>query len=146
MNVIVVIPARMASTRLPGKPLADIAGVPMIVRVWRQAMAAGIGPVVVAAAEREICTAIESAGGKAVMTDADLPSGSDRIFAALQSVDPAGKHDVVVNLQGDLPALDPAYVRDVADVLAASGADVATLVAEIDDPTDYDNPAVVKPV
>jgi 3-deoxy-manno-octulosonate cytidylyltransferase (CMP-KDO synthetase) len=146
MNPIVLIPARMASTRLPGKPLADIAGVSMIVRVWRQAMAAGIGPVVVAAAEREICAAVESAGGEAVMTDADLPSGSDRIFAALQSVDPAAKHDVVVNLQGDLPALDPSYVRSVADVLASSGADIATLAAEIDDPADYDNPAVVKPV
>ena len=146
MNPIVLIPARMASTRLPAKPLADIGGVPMIVRVWRQAMAAGIGPVVVAAAEREICTAIESAGGKAVMTDAGLPSGSDRIFAALETIDPSAKHDVVVNLQGDLPALDPAYVRDVADVLAPTGADIATLVAEIDDPADYDNPAVVKPV
>ena len=145
MNPIVLIPARMASTRLPGKPLADIDGVPMIVRVWRQAMAAGVGPVVVAAAEREICAAIESAGGQAVMTDADLPSGSDRIFAALQSVDPAGQHDVVVNLQGDLPALDPSYVRDVADVLTPD-TDIATLVAEIDDAVDFDNPAVVKPV
>ena len=145
MNPIVLIPARMASTRLPGKPLADIAGVPMIVRVWQQATASAVGPVVVAAAEREICAAIESAGGTAVMTDADLPSGSDRIFAALQNVDAAAKHDVVVNLQGDLPALDPDYVRKVASVLTA-GVDIATLAAEIDDPTDYDNPAVVKPV
>jgi 3-deoxy-manno-octulosonate cytidylyltransferase (CMP-KDO synthetase) len=145
MNPIVLIPARMASTRLPGKPLADIAGAPMIVRVWRQAVAASIGPVMVAAGEREICSAIESAGGKAVMTDANLPSGSDRIFAALQSVDTAAKHDVVVNLQGDLPALDPDYVRKVAHGLTA-GVDIATLAAEIDDPADYDNPAVVKPV
>ena len=107
MKPIVLIPARMASTRLPGKPLADIAGTPMIVRVWRQAMAAGIGPVVVAAAEPEIVAAIENAGGRACLTDPDLPSGSDRIFAALQAVDPDGAHDVVVNLQGDLPALDP---------------------------------------
>jgi 3-deoxy-manno-octulosonate cytidylyltransferase (CMP-KDO synthetase) len=146
MNPIVLIPARMASTRLPGKPLADIAGVPMIVRVWRQAMAAGIGPVVVAAAEREICAAIESAGGSAVLTDPDLPSGSDRIFVALKSVDPTAKHDVVVNLQGDLPALNPDYVRTVADVLVSTGADVATLAAAIDDAADYDNAAVVKPV
>jgi 3-deoxy-manno-octulosonate cytidylyltransferase (CMP-KDO synthetase) len=146
MNPVVLIPARMASTRLPGKPLADIAGVPMIVRVWRQAMAACIGPVVVAAAEREICAAVESAGGKAVLTHPDLPSGSDRIFAALQNIDPSEKHDVVVNLQGDLPALDPDYVRKVADVLAPTGADIATLAAEIDDEADYDNPAVVKPV
>jgi 3-deoxy-manno-octulosonate cytidylyltransferase (CMP-KDO synthetase) len=146
MNPIVLIPARMASTRLPGKPLADIGGVPMTVRVWRQAMAAGIGPVVVAAAEREICAAVESAGGQAVLTDPDLPSGSDRIFAALQSVDSSGRHDVVVNLQGDLPALDPDYVRAVAEVLVPTGADIVTLVAEIDDPADYENPAVVKPV
>lgn len=146
MNPIVVIPARMASTRLPGKPLADIAGVSMIVRVLRQAKAANIGDVIVAAAEREICDAIEKDGGKAVLTTPDLPSGSDRVFEALEKVDPSAKHDVVVNLQGDLPALDPAYVRDVAKVLELSGADIATLAAEIDDPADRDNPSVVKPV
>src|SRR5277367_2835674 len=124
----------MASSRLPGKPLADIAGVPMIVRVWRQALSAGVGPVVVAAAEREIASAIESAGGRAVLTDPDLPSGTDRIHAALQAIDPEQAHDVVVNLQGDLPALDPAYVRRVVEVLDATGADIATLAAEIDDP------------
>jgi 3-deoxy-manno-octulosonate cytidylyltransferase (CMP-KDO synthetase) len=146
MNPIVVIPARMASTRLPGKPLADIAGVSMIVRVWRQAKAANIGDVIVAAAEREICDAIEKDGGKAVLTTPDLPSGSDRVFEAIEKIDPSAKHDVVVNLQGDLPALDPAYVRDVAKVLETSGADIATLAAEIDDPADRDNPSVVKPV
>src|ERR1700742_5008646 len=106
MNPVVVIPARMASTRLPGKPLADIAGEPMIVRVWRQAMAADVGPVIVAAAEGEIANAIAHAGGRAVLTDPDPPSGSDRVFAALQAIDPKGTHDIVVNLQGDLPALD----------------------------------------
>ena len=146
MKPIVLIPARMASSRLPGKPLADIAGTAMIVRVWRQAVAAAIGPVLVAAAEPEIVAAIEAAGGKAVLTDPDLPSGSDRIFQALQNFDSHGTHDVIVNLQGDLPALDPAYVRAVAETLAQSGADIATLAAEIDDPADYDNPAVVKPV
>lgn len=146
MKPIVLIPARMASTRLPGKPLADIAGVPMIVRVWRQAVAAAIGPVVVAAAEHEISEAIEAAGGRAVLTDPDLPSGSDRIFAALERIDRAYDHDVVVNLQGDLPALDPACLRAVVDALAASGADVATLVAEIDADSDRDNPNVVKSV
>jgi 3-deoxy-manno-octulosonate cytidylyltransferase (CMP-KDO synthetase) len=146
MNPIVVIPARMASTRLPGKPLADIAGVSMIVRVWRQAKAANIGDVIVAAAEREICDAIEKDGGKAVLTTPDLPSGSDRVFEAIEKIDPSAKHDVVVNLQGDLPALDPVYVRDVAKVLETSGADIATLAAEIDDPADRDNPSVVKPV
>lgn len=146
MNPVIVIPARMASTRLPGKPLADIAGLPMVVRVWKQAVAAELGPVIVAVAEREIADAIEKAGGTAVMTDAALPSGSDRAFQAVQKFDKACKHDVVVNLQGDLPALDPAYIRTVAKVLAPTGADIATLAAEIDDPADYDNPSVVKPV
>src|SRR6185312_13885785 len=141
MKPIVLIPARMASTRLPGKPLADIAGKPMIVRVWEQAVAAKVGPVVVAAAEREIALAVEKAGGQAVLTDPDLPSGSDRIFAALEAV--GGGHDVVVNLQGDLPALDPAYVRAVLEALP--GHDIATLAAEIDDRSDHDNPNVVKP-
>ncbi len=143
-NPIVIIPARMASTRLPGKPLAPLGGVPMIVCVWRQAVAAGVGPVVVAAAEPEIVAAVEAAGGKAVLTDPDLPSGSDRVFAALNAVDPAGKHDVIVNLQGDLPALDPAQIRAVAGALG--DADIATLAAEIDDPADRANPSVVKPV
>jgi 3-deoxy-manno-octulosonate cytidylyltransferase (CMP-KDO synthetase) len=146
MNPVVVIPARMASTRLPGKPLAEIAGEPMIVRVWRQAMLADVGPVVVAAAEREIAEAVEQAGGQAVLTAPDLPSGSDRVFAALELVDPRAVHDVVVNLQGDLPAVDPAYIRAVVNVLAPTGADIATLAAEIDGESDYDNPAVVKPV
>lgn len=146
MNPIVVIPARMASTRLPGKPLADIAGKPMIVRVWEQAVAAGVGPVVVAAAEAEIADAIRAAGGQAVMTDPDLPSGSDRVFQALNAVDPKSGHDVVVNLQGDLPALDPAAVRACVDALVVTGADIATLAAEIDDEADYDNTSVVKPV
>jgi len=146
MNPIVLIPARMASTRLPGKPLADIAGKPMIVRVWEHAMAAGIGPVVVAAAEAEIAAAIENAGGRAHLTPPDLPSGSDRIFAALQAIDPDAAHDVVVNLQGDLPALDPSNISTVAKTLAETGADIATLAAEIDNAADCDNPSVVKPV
>jgi 3-deoxy-manno-octulosonate cytidylyltransferase (CMP-KDO synthetase) len=146
VNPIVVIPARMASTRLPGKPLADIAGKAMIVRVWEQAVAAGVGPVVVAAAEEEIARAIRAAGGQAVMTDPDLPSGSDRVFQALKMADPKAGHDVVVNLQGDLPALDPMAVRACVDVLAVTGADIATLAAEIDNDADYDNPSVVKPV
>lgn len=146
MTPIVLIPARLASTRLPNKPLADIAGESMIVRVWRQAMAARSGPVVVAAAEQAIAEAIEKAGGRAVLTDPALPSGTDRIFAALSRVDPNGTHDVVVNLQGDLPALDPASICAVTEALAATGADIATLAAEIDHPADFDNPAVVKPV
>jgi 3-deoxy-manno-octulosonate cytidylyltransferase (CMP-KDO synthetase) len=146
MNPIVLIPARMASSRLPGKPLADIAGLPMIVRVWRQAMAAAIGPVVVAAAEREIVAAVEATGGRVVLTPPDLPSGSDRIFAALQAVDPAGAHDVIVNLQGDLPDLDPAYIRKVVEPLSDPAVDIATLAVEIDNDTDRNDPSVVKPV
>jgi len=146
MKPVIVIPARMASTRLPGKPLADIVGLPMIVRVWQRAMAAKVGPVVVAAAEREIAEAIERQGGQAVMTDPDLPSGSDRAFQALNKFDPGGSHDVVVNLQGDLPALDPSAIAAVAEVLQTTGADIGTLAAKIDDPAEYDNPSVVKPV
>ena len=116
----------------------------MIVRVWGRAMAAGLGPVVVAAAEMEIVKAVEKAGGQAVLTDPDLPSGSDRIYAALEALDPKGAHDVVVNLQGDLPALDPGDISKV--VAALEGADIATLAAEITDAAERDNPSVVKPV
>jgi 3-deoxy-manno-octulosonate cytidylyltransferase (CMP-KDO synthetase) len=146
MNPILLIPARMASTRLPGKPLAGIGGVPMIVRVWARAMASGLGPVAVAAAEPEIVQAVEKAGGRAVLTDPGLPSGSDRIHAALQILDPEGVHDMVINLQGDLPALDPEAIRAVAQALQAAGTDIATLAAEIEDPAERDNPAVVKAV
>ena len=146
MNPILLIPARMASARLPGKPLADIAGVPMIARVWARAVAAGLGPVIVAAGDAEIVDQIEKAGGRAVLTDPDLPSGSDRIWAALAVIDPAASHDVVVNLQGDLPALDPEQLKMVVSALAASGADIATLAAPIDHDDDKNNPAVVKAV
>jgi 3-deoxy-manno-octulosonate cytidylyltransferase (CMP-KDO synthetase) len=146
MNPVLLIPARMASARLPGKPLADIGGVSMIARVWAQAMAAGLGPVVVAAGETEIVEQIEKAGGRAVLTDPDLPSGSDRIWAALATIDPDGAHDVVVNLQGDLPALDPEQLKIVVAALAQSGADIATLAAPIDNEPDKTNPAVVKAV
>jgi 3-deoxy-manno-octulosonate cytidylyltransferase (CMP-KDO synthetase) len=146
MNPVTIIPARMASTRLPGKPLADIAGEPMIVKVWRQAMRASLGPVLVAAAEREVAAAIERAGGRAVMTDPHLASGSDRVQAALEAFDPEGRFDAVVNLQGDLPDIDPQALREVLDALVESGADIATLAAPITDPADFDNPNVVKPV
>ena len=146
MTPILLIPARMGSTRLPAKPLADIGGVPMIVRVLRQAEAAGLGPVAVAAAEAEIAATVKAAGGLAVLTDPALPSGSDRIYAALEKLDPERRHDVVINLQGDLPALDPAQIRAVAAALADSGADIATLAAEIMDPSERTNPSVVKAV
>jgi 3-deoxy-manno-octulosonate cytidylyltransferase (CMP-KDO synthetase) len=146
MNPVLLIPARMASTRLPNKPLADIGGVPMIVRVWARAVAAGLGPVVVAAGEPEIVAAVQKAGGQAVLTDPGLPSGSDRIWAALLSADPKARHDVVINLQGDLPALDPDQIKTVAEALRKSGADIATLAAPITDEADESNPAVVKAV
>ncbi len=146
MNPIVVIPARMASSRLPGKPLADIAGEPMIVRVWRQAKLARIGPVLVAAGDEVIVAAIERAGGHALLTDPDLASGSDRVHSAVEEFDPEKKFDAVVNLQGDLPALDPEAVKIVADTLAHSGADIATLAAPIADAAEADNPNVVKAV
>ncbi len=144
LSPIVLIPARMASTRLPDKPLADIAGEPMIVHVWRRAMEAAVGPVVVAAAEREIADAVEAAGGQAVLTGADHASGSDRIFEALGAVDPDGRHDVVVNLQGDLPTLEPSLLRWALAALIEPAVDIATLVAEITDPQERANPNVVK--
>ena len=146
MKPIIIIPARMASSRLPGKPLADIAGIPMIVRVWQQAMEAKSGPVVVACAEREIADAVEKAGGRAVLTDPALPSGSDRVYAALNAVDRGFEHDIVVNLQGDLPSVDPAAIRACVEALVVNGSDIATLVAEIEDDADADNSNVTKAV
>ncbi len=143
---IVLIPARMASRRLPGKPLADIAGRPMIVHVLERAQAAAIGPVVVACAEREIADAVEAAGGHAVLTRADHASGSDRIFEALQAIDPQSRHDAVVNLQGDLPTLEPALPARALALLADSAVDVGTLAAEIADPAERADPSVVKAV
>ena len=104
-QALVVIPARLASVRLPNKPLADIHGQAMIVHVWRRAMEADIGPVLVACAEREIVDVIEAAGGRAVLTDPDHPSGSDRVWEAVQIADPDGDHDIIINLQGDLPTM-----------------------------------------
>jgi len=118
----------------------------MIVRVWRQAVLADVGPVIVAACDGEIVEAVENAGGRAVLTDPDLPSGSDRVFAAAEAFDAASAHDVVVNVQGDLPALDPRVIRATVQVLAPTGADIGTAAAEIDDLADYDDPAVVKPI
>ena len=143
---IVLIPARLASTRLPGKPLAEIAGRQMIVHVLERAEAAAIGPVVVACAEPAIADAVERAGGRAVLTRPDHASGSDRIYEALQAVDPDGTHDAVVNLQGDLPTLDPALPAQALALLADSAVDVGTLAAEIADPEERDDPSVVKAV
>ncbi len=145
MKPIIVIPARMAASRLPGKPLADIGGVPMIVRVMRQAQRAGIGPVAVAAGDPEIADAVEAAGGQAVLTDPDLPSGSDRILAALEAV--GGGHDAIINLQGDMPFVDERALIACAALLEAEPAcDVATVVAPEASPADRSNPDVVKAV
>ena len=147
MNPIVLIPARMAATRLPGKPLADIAGTSMIVRVLRQAQAADLGPVAVAAGDPEIVAAVEQAGGRAVLTDPDLPSGSDRILAALAVLDPRMRHDVVINLQGDMPFVQPGVLAACAGLLAQEAAcDIATVVAPENSPADRANPDVVKAV
>ncbi|GIK97229.1 MAG: 3-deoxy-manno-octulosonate cytidylyltransferase [Alphaproteobacteria bacterium] len=146
LNPVIVIPARLAATRLPDKPLADIHGVPMIVHVWRRAVAAGIGPVVVACAEAEIAEAVTRAGGTAMLTRADHPSGSDRIFEAVERLDPERRFDVVVNLQGDLPTIAPGTVSAVLEPLADPAVDIATLAALITRPEERTDPNVVKAV
>ena len=147
MTAIVLIPARMAATRLPGKPLEQIGGVPMIVRVLRQAQAADIGPVAVAAGDGEIVEAVRRCGGEAVLTDPALPSGSDRIMAALEMLDPAGRHDTVINLQGDMPFVTPEVIAACAEALAREPAcDIATAASPESSPSDRTNPDVVKAV
>jgi 3-deoxy-manno-octulosonate cytidylyltransferase (CMP-KDO synthetase) len=143
-DTIVLIPARMASTRLPGKPLADIAGQPMIVHVLRRALAAKIGEAVVATDSPAVAAAVEKANGRAVMTRADHVSGSDRIYEALQALDPERRIGVVVNVQGDLPTIDPADIRAALDPLSDPAVDIATLAAVIADPAERSNPNVVK--
>jgi 3-deoxy-manno-octulosonate cytidylyltransferase (CMP-KDO synthetase) len=146
MSPIILIPARMAATRLPAKPLAEIGGTAMILRVLRQAQEAAIGPVVVAAGDAEIVDAVTRGGGRAVLTDPALPSGSDRILAALAQVDPDGRHDVVINLQGDMPFVEPEVIAACADLLASQDCDIATVVAPEASPADRANPDVVKAV
>ncbi len=143
-DVLILIPARMASTRLPGKPLAEIAGQPMIVHVLRRAEAAGIGAVAVATDSEPVFAAVEKAGGRAIMTRADHASGSDRIFEALQQADPNGRHRIVLNVQGDLPTLEPDDLKTALTPLADPGVAIATLAAEIVKPSERDNPNVVK--
>lgn len=137
----------MAASRLPGKPLADIDGVPMIVRVLRQAEKAGVGPVAVAAGDPEIVDVVEAAGGRAVMTDPALPSGSDRVRAALNFLDPEGWHDAVINVQGDMPLLDPAAIAACAHLLRdVPGCDISTTVGQERSVADRADPDVVKAV
>ena len=143
-NPIVLIPARLKAMRLPDKPLAEIAGEPMIVHVWRRAREAGVGPVAVATDARAIAEAVEKAGGTAVMTREDHASGSDRIFEAVERIDPEGRHDVVVNVQGDFPTIDPAAIAASVGPLADPAVDIATLVGEITEEEERTNPNVVK--
>jgi 3-deoxy-manno-octulosonate cytidylyltransferase (CMP-KDO synthetase) len=145
-RTLIVIPARMAATRQPGKPMVDIAGEPMIVHVWRRAMQSQSGRVVVAADSSEIVEAVRSAGGEALLTRPDHASGSDRIYEAVAHIDPEGQAEFVVNLQGDLPTLEPHLVRACLAPLADAGPDIATLAAEIVEPEERTNPNVVKVV
>jgi 3-deoxy-manno-octulosonate cytidylyltransferase (CMP-KDO synthetase) len=145
-RILVLIPARMAATRLPGKPLLDIAGLPMIVHVLRRAEAAGIGRVAVATDTAEIAAAVRAHGGEAVLTRADHPSGSDRIYEALGSLDSEGRAEIIVNLQGDFPTILPDNIRSVLGPLADPAVDIATLAAEIHSAEEDTNPNVVKMV
>ena len=146
MNPLVLIPARMAATRLPNKPLADIGGKPMIVRAYEGALKSGL-PVAVAAGDQEIVDAIEAIGGRAVLTDPGLPSGSDRIRAAVEAIDPEGQYDAIINLQGDMPFADPGLATACAALLHGEpSCDIATLVATEAEVSDRANPDVVKAV
>jgi 3-deoxy-manno-octulosonate cytidylyltransferase (CMP-KDO synthetase) len=143
-RIIILIPARMASTRLPGKPLADICGLPMIVQVLRRAAEAGIGEAVVATDSEAVQAAVEKSGGRAVMTGGHHQSGSDRIFEALEALDPEHRIETIVNVQGDLPTVDPADIRASLGPLSDPAVDIATLAAVIRDPHELTNPNVVK--
>jgi 3-deoxy-manno-octulosonate cytidylyltransferase (CMP-KDO synthetase) len=143
---LILIPARLPSTRLPNKPLLPIGTAPMIVHVWRRAVEAAIGPVVVACAEPAIKDAIEAAGGDAVLTDPALPSGTDRIHAALQEVDPDHRFERIVNLQGDMPTIDPACLAQVLEPLDALGCDIGTLANATDDPEERQDSNTVKAI
>jgi 3-deoxy-manno-octulosonate cytidylyltransferase (CMP-KDO synthetase) len=145
-RTLVLIPARMASTRLPGKPLMDIAGLPMIVQVLRRAEEAGIGRVAVATDTPEIAVAVTAHGGEVVMTRSDHPSGSDRIYEALEKLDPHGEAEIVVNLQGDFPTISPANIRAVLPPLADPAVDISTLAAQIHTEEEDTAPSVVKAV
>ncbi len=145
-DILILIPARMAASRLPGKPLADIAGEPMIVHVLRRAQEANLGPAVVATDSEAIAVAVEKAGGRALMTRADHPSGSDRIFEALEVLDPEGRVDVVVNIQGDLPTLAPTDVTAAARLLEDECVAIGTIAAEIHKEEERTASSVVKVV
>ena len=146
MNPVIIIPARMASTRLPNKPLKDIAGLPMIVHVMRRAIEADIGDVFIACAEQEIADEVEKYGGKAIMTDPALPSGTDRINQALQKIDPEGKYDIVINVQGDEPTIDPNIIKESLIPFRNFTVDIVTLATLIKNKQDMTNPNIVKAI
>lgn len=143
-ETLVVIPTRLAATRLPGKPLADICGKPMIVHVWEKAVEADVGPVIVASADQEILDVMQSVGGAGVLTDPALATGTDRVKAAVDIYDPQGSYSHIINIQGDLPTLDPALVRHVLDPFQDSAVDMATLTTPITDPHELTDINVVK--
>jgi len=143
---LIVIPARMASVRLPGKPLADICGAPMIVQVWRRACEANVGRVIVACSEQEVADVVQAAGGEAIMTDPDHPSGTDRVHEVVEQVDPDGTIERIINVQGDLPALDPGLILQVNALLDNPAVDMSTLAAVITEDQEKTNPNVVKAI
>jgi 3-deoxy-manno-octulosonate cytidylyltransferase (CMP-KDO synthetase) len=143
-RALIIIPARMAATRLPGKPLALIDGEPMIVHVWKRACQSNIGPVIVACGDSEILEEIEKRGGKAILTNPKLPSGSDRVYSAAKIFDPSGEFEFIINVQGDQPTLDPNHIARTVDALEDSNANMSTLVTLIKDKKDINDPSVIK--
>lgn len=146
MQSLILIPARMASTRLPNKPLADINGLPMICQVYDRAVESQLGEVYIACAEQEIADAITAHGGKAILTDPALPSGTDRIAQALENIPNGADYDIIINLQGDLPTLEPSLIHDVLRPFSDPLVDISTLVCAIDNEEEINNPNVVKAV
>jgi 3-deoxy-manno-octulosonate cytidylyltransferase (CMP-KDO synthetase) len=144
INPLIVIPTRLAATRLPQKPLADIWGKPMIQHVWEKAVAAQVGPVIVASADQEILDVVNSFGGEGVLTDPALPTGTDRVKSGADLYDPQGKHDLIINIQGDLPTLEPSLVRHVLDPFQNPLVDIATLAAPLENPVELNDINVIK--
>ena len=144
MKILTLIPARLGSTRLPNKPLADILGLPMVIQVLNRALEAGISDICVAAAEKEIVEVVEKAGARAILTDPGLPSGTDRIYQAFQKMHNNQDVDIIVNLQGDLPTIEPKVIRSAIDLIKGGEYDITTAVCEIEDEDEKNNPNVVK--
>jgi len=143
-QTLIVIPARLAATRLPNKPLADICGKPMIVHVWERALQANAGPVLVACGDQEILDAVKAYGAEGILTDPSLPSGTDRVKAALDIYDPHGKYEVIINMQGDLPTFDPSLLCQVLEPFQNPSVEMTTLANLIDDPNELADPNTVK--